>query len=332
MKNRHEFLHRMILLALLIFFSIGVYAQAAKDPQRDLTVSFSSKHEGADSGSVFGVVRNSSANPYPCVRLEFNLSTRFDLRPPGEESRHLGVLPVEVLNLQPRTARDYEERLPFPAGIGLKSVSECPEKPKRLPDAPEILSFTAARTSIHAGDTTTLQWRTANSEQVFFGERNPEWPKTSSETILMPRDIELSGSLQVNPPQTVTYVLEAKKGAGSVFKFVTVEVTNPPTPPATCSITGQVFGKLTWKTVDDRGNPISPTLTHIEMKVPGASQSVAARIQGRRYIFRNVPAGKTYRIFPGFFRAQPQEIMVFCQPNTPHTGIDFVITRPPLQG
>jgi hypothetical protein len=333
MKNRHEFLSVLMLLPLLPFFSPGVYAQLAKDPQQDLSVTFSSRREGNDPGSVVGAVRNNSANAYPCVRIEFDLSTRFDLRPPGQEGRHLGVLPVEVHNLQPRGVRDYQQRLPFPAGIGLKSVSECPAPPdKELPDAPQILSFTVAPQRIRAGQTATLQWRTANTDHVFVGEGNPRWPHTSPEPIVAPRAVEPSGSLQVRPSQTAKYRLHAQKGGRSTFDDVTVEVTSPPTPAATCTITGRLSGKLRWDTRDDRGQPVSFTLTHIDMTTPGAAQPVRTRVQGREYIFTNVPAGQTYKIFPGSFRSQPRERAVSCRPNTTHRGVDFEITGPPPSG
>src|SRR4029453_18974029 len=102
--------------------------------------------------------------------------TPFDLRPPGEEARHLGVLLVELQDLQPRTGRDYQKELPFPAAIGLKAVTECREQPVRvLPDAPEILSFAVAPQRIQAGQVATLQWRTANADQVVVGQPNPEF-------------------------------------------------------------------------------------------------------------------------------------------------------------
>ena len=329
MKNRHEFLSILMLLSLCLFFIPGVYTQLAKDPQQDLSVSFSSKHEVTDPGSVFGVVTNKSANAYPCVRIEFDLYTRFDLRRAGEESRHLGVLSVELKDVHPRSVRDYQQQLPFPAGIGLKSISECPEHPpKRLPDAPEILSFTIAPPRIHLGQTATLQWRTANTDHVFVGERNPEWPHSSSEPIRAPRSIEPSGSLQVSPSQNVTYRLEATKEGKSTFKSVTVEVTSSPTPAATCSITGRVSGRLQWE--DDRGQTVS--LTHIYLTTPGADQPVRAQIRENRYIFANVPAGQTYKIYPGNFRSQPQERDVPCRPNKTHGEVNFRITKPPPSG
>jgi hypothetical protein len=119
--------------------SLAVGAQAP-DPRTDLSVSFSSKHAGQEAGFVFGTVRNSSANAYPCVSIEFNLSTRFDMRKPGEPGRQLGVLQVEVENVQPRSTKDYRHDLPFPAGIGLKSVSVCatdaPPTPPETPPTP----------------------------------------------------------------------------------------------------------------------------------------------------------------------------------------------------
>ena len=327
MKNRHEFLRIVMLFPLLVFLNTVANAQS---PQQDLSVLVSTLNQGADLSSVFGTVKNKSDNAYPCVRLDFDLYTRSDPRSTGNERRHLGILQVNVLGLQPRGERDYEKQLPFRAGgLMLKSVSEC--RPKELPDAPEILSFTAEPARINAGETTTLRWRTANIDQLFFGKRNPQWPDTSSDPILTPRGIDPAGSFPVNPSQTSTYVLEAKKGGRSVIKMVTVEVTSAPTPPATCSITGQVDGKLTWNTMDDRGNPISPTLRFIEMKTMGVSEPRRARIQGRTYIFADVPAGQRYRISPGLFRSQPKEHTVICRPNTTHR-LNFVITGPPLQG
>ncbi len=107
MASRRQILSALILLSTLLFFISGAYSQSAKDPQQDLSVTFSSRHEGTDPGVVFGVVRNDSANAYPCVRIEFDLSPGFDPRRPGEDARQISVLPVDLLNVQPRAARDY---------------------------------------------------------------------------------------------------------------------------------------------------------------------------------------------------------------------------------
>jgi hypothetical protein len=313
-----------LLCSLMLFCSPRAYAQLAHDPQRDVSVTFSSRHEGQDPGAVFGVVRNNSTTAYPCVRIAFDLYTRFDLRPPGQKGRHLGVLYVEVKNIQPRSVRDFEQRLPYPAGVGLESVRSCQE----LPDAPEILSFTVTPKRIHAGATATLQWRTANTDHVFVGEGNLGWSRTSPEPIVAPRAVKSSGSLQVSPSQTVKYRLQAQKGGRSTFNDVAVEVTNPATPKATCSITGRIFGKLQWDVRGDRGQPYSVKLTHICMTTPGADP-VRAPVRQGKYKFSNVAAGKTYRISPDNFRAQPRYITVSCQPNISYTGKDFKITGPP---
>jgi hypothetical protein len=133
--------------------------------------------------------------------------------------------------------------------------------------------------------------------QVFVGERNPEWPRTSSEPILAPRGIDPSGSRQVSPSQTVTYRLEAKKAGKSTFKDVTVEVTSAPAPPATCSITGRITGKLRWNTEDDRGQPGVATLTHIIMKAPGVTQTMRTNSERSNLYLRKCPCRKNIQDF-----------------------------------
>jgi hypothetical protein len=122
----------LLMLLPLFFFSPGVQAQS-NDPERDLSVKFKSEREGKEAGSVVGTVKNNSTRLYSCVRIEFDLMTRFDQRSSREKGRHLGVLAVEVLDLQPGGARDYREPLPFPAGFGLKSVGACPGRPSEKP-------------------------------------------------------------------------------------------------------------------------------------------------------------------------------------------------------
>jgi hypothetical protein len=342
MKKQHAFLNILMLLPLLLF-SLAASAQPSKAPRQDssvkepeqgLSASFSSTREGKAAGSVYGELLNKSSNTYPCVRIEFDLYTRFDLRPPGEKSRHLGVLTVEVQDVSPHTVRKYEQRLPYPAGIGLKAISQCskPRVKKLPPGAPDILSFTATPQSIRAGQRATLQWSTVNADEVLVGKENPEWRRNSSaEPILLPRGVESSGTLQVSPLQTTTYRLKALKGTVfSVLGAVTVEVIKPPEPAGTCSISGRVSGKLKWKTMDDRGERGTATLTQMAITTP-SSRTTRASIQEGNYTFANLPAGKTYTIFPyGYFRSEPRERTVLCEPNTTHRGENFSITGPPL--
>jgi hypothetical protein len=282
------------------------------------------------------VVKNTSTSAYGCVRLEFDLATRFDLRRAGEDARHLGILTVDLQGLQPQDERTYQQRLPFPAGIGLTSVRECPGPPDKSPgDAPRIASLAIAPQRLRAGQAATLQWGTENADAVFIGESNPEWPRTSQEAILAPRRVQPSGSLQVDPLQTVTYRLEAKKGAKSVFDEVRVEVMS------TCSITGRLEGpaNLHFDTTDDRGQPVSVTLTRMRLTTitaPGdAPLNTAIQLRERvgqtqfaTYTFTNVPAGQTYRVSPAGFRAQPRERTVECRPNETHGEQNFRIIGP----
>jgi hypothetical protein len=317
MKNRREFLSVLILLSLLLCFSPGAYTQSARDPERDLHVSFSGRPDGRDFEFVFGEISNQSANRYGCVLLTFNLAT--------SRGSHLGVVSVEVTSLLPRTTQRYEKRLPLPTGqISLKSVSEC--EVKRLPDAPEILSFTAEPMRINKGETVTLGWRTGNAERVFFGEPNPEWSQnTSSEPIRAPRGVEPSGSLQVHPSQTTVYRLQAQKGGRSTFKDLTVEVTSAPPLPGFCTISGRI----------DRDR--REYRTRVDLYRPDGSGRplFSTTVNGGQYRFPRVPEG-TYRVIPkgnyptgsggsgglAPFPSSPQPVL--CQPNGSHRA-DFKI-------
>ena len=320
MKNRHQFLTILFLLPVVFLFGPNTYPQT-KDPSRDLSVSWSSRRE-SEPGTLFGSVTNKSANAYPCVRIEFDLSTRFDLRKPGEQGTHLGVFPVEVKNISPRTVRNFEQPLPYPAGIGFKSVSEC-RPDKSAPTDMRVLSFTITPANIVAGQTATLQWQTENSETVQVGMLNPEVMRDQrAERILKPRSVESSGSLQVTPSQTTTYALKATKGAFSIYpQSVTVTVTNPPPPPPPppqgfCTI----FGKVS--------NDQREYATTIGIYRVGDSRRavLTKRVRvGGEYSIPNVPVGE-YDVTPkGAYPASrmnigpnPRARRVICQPAGSH--------------
>jgi hypothetical protein len=349
MKTRHPVSSGLTLLPLFLILSLSLYARQARDPQRDLTVSFSSKHEGQDPGLVFGVVKNNSTNAYPCVRLAFDLGTRFDLRPPGQPSKHLGVLTVDVENLRPQGQRDYKKELPFPAGLELKSVSECAGEPAQSPTPPpaaeppaaqppaarppvsgfpEVLSFTAAPQRVRSGEVVTLRWHTAHADEVFVGERNPDWPQASRYPIRSPQRVQPSGTQQVRPFRSTTYRIEAKTGGKGTSDDVSVEVMG------TCAITGQVEGKRQFSTKDDRGQPFTFTLRVMTMRGPDNSrrteplrpQSPNAATTAT-YTFTNVPAGQTYRIQPMGVVSDPAHLDVECLPGRTHPLRVFRILR-----
>lgn len=204
---------------------------------------------------------------------------------------------------------------------------------------PEIVSLTSTPTSIRPGQTATVEWRTANADQTFVGQPNPNWPRLSREPILSPRQVGPSGSFEIQPTRTVTYRLEATQAGNTASKDVTVLVTSTPAPPpqappdpATCSIAGRLSGELRWDTKDDRGQPISFVLENMYLWAPGADRPIGAAVRGGRYVFKDVPAGKTYRILPGGFRSVPKERSVSCRVGTSHSAVDFQITGPPPSG
>jgi hypothetical protein len=125
MKTRREHWGLLLLLPLLPFFSAGVYAQLPRDPGKDLSVTFSSKPEPNTPGIVFGKVANKSSTAYPCVHVEFTCSPFI---PPAWREARTSVSWSWSWGLQPRTVRDCRSRYPS-AAIGLKSVTECVERP-----------------------------------------------------------------------------------------------------------------------------------------------------------------------------------------------------------
>jgi hypothetical protein len=127
----------VLIVSCWLLLSPALAAAPDKDPQEDLSVKFSTKRAGDEPGTVVGSVTNTSANTYPCVRVEFEMKTRFDLRVPGEKARHLGILSVEVRNLAPQSEQPFQEPLPGPAGIRLGSLTECSAEPSEEPPSKE---------------------------------------------------------------------------------------------------------------------------------------------------------------------------------------------------
>ncbi len=108
---------------------------------------------------------------------------------------------------------------------------------------------------------------------------------------------------------------------------------SPEASSGTCSISGRLLGQLRWNTMDDRGNHYLAELRDMYREPYEAINRRKTKVQqGGTYEFTNVTAGKTYTISPGFFRSQPRNRTVSCQPNGTHTGIDFTITGPPPEG
>lgn len=124
MKNRAVFT-TLMLLSLLVFLTPLAHAQPARDMQRDLVVSHGGSRGSGEFGAVNGKIKNISANHYACVRLDFNLATRYDMRQLGEPVRQLGVLSLEVRDIRPNSEREFSKPLPFPAGLAFNPPREC---------------------------------------------------------------------------------------------------------------------------------------------------------------------------------------------------------------
>ena len=80
---------------------------------------------------------------------------------------------------------------------------------------PVINSFSAAPSSMTAGNTAVLTWSTTNAT----GAR------------INGADVAVNGSQAVNPSSTTTYLLEATNGSNSTSFSTMVVVTSPATPP-----------------------------------------------------------------------------------------------------
>ena len=93
-------------------------------PLIEIGVTFSSKQIG-DEEFIVGEIENDSDRSFSCIKLEFGLSTPYHERIQGEPARSLGVLEVEVRDLEPQETRPFQAKLPRPAGFGLDSKREC---------------------------------------------------------------------------------------------------------------------------------------------------------------------------------------------------------------
>ena len=95
------------------------------------------------------------------------------------------------------------------------SIPNCKKKLPTEPDIPELVAptieyFYASPTTITQGGTSTLAWGTSNATQVFINMLTGNLPPT--------------GTLDVRPEETTTYILSAKNDAGVKISSCTVEI------------------------------------------------------------------------------------------------------------
>ncbi len=266
------------LVSALVFGQQAFDSSAnAQDLDRDLAVSFSAKHKGGkDPGFVFGTVTNKSSRPYPCVRLEFDLYTRFDMRQDGEKSRHLGVLETRVRNLQPRSVSDFKEALPSPAGMGLKSVSVCRESPPGQEGESE------------AEEPVVRDHRTGNGAP-------PPPPRTSDKS---------------RPNETVP----AKRGKPrDKPRDKQPPPASGDTASGACIISGQLSGNWRQSIQERPKGPASIWVVDVLILAHGSRKPVAEATvnDNGRYLAKNLPAGNRYVVKP-VWKSEPGEAEVAC--------------------
>ncbi|ACL77487.1 hypothetical protein [Ruminiclostridium cellulolyticum] len=126
--------------------------------------------------------------------------------------------------------------------------------------APEIVSFTADNTEVVPGETVNLAWEVKNAKSI--------------EIIGIEKGSELTGTLEVWPLMTTTYVLKAEGYDGTIVtKELTITVTSPLITKFEASKTTIKKGemvKLTWATKNavtcsletDRGQKIPKVNTN----------------------------------------------------------------------
>jgi hypothetical protein len=209
MKNLRVLLCLLTLLPL-VSIAPGANTQTRPDAERDVEVTVATQ----EPDLVLGKVTNKSANAYPCIEIVVSLR---ELTSPKD----LGTFTVYVQNLKAHEARDYNQRLPFPAIATKKAFGACVWENEDPANFPDIISFTASRPHIFRGESVTLEWRTYNTEKVLFNKRSPNAPAPGYNIGQL---VEVSGSMKVRPLVTTKYYIEAKKGAFSIVSSVIVEV------------------------------------------------------------------------------------------------------------
>lgn len=109
----------------------------------------------------------------------------------------------------------------FAAGCKKKIPAPAPPPPPPVaetkPAAPTIATFVAEPSTIDRGQSSTLRWVVEGADEVSINN--------GIGTVMA------SGTRQVFPSNTTTYVLTARNAGGSVTRSVTVNVNVPP-PPA----------------------------------------------------------------------------------------------------
>jgi hypothetical protein len=135
-----------------------------------------------------------------------------------------------LIGLAPETATPTPTRTPKPTFT--PTVTHTP--------TPDIaIDFRLDRDHIVAGETTVLRWDVQNAENVTINEYA----------------VDPQGEAEIDPDETLTFILRAEGPSGSVEREITVVVTQP-TPTATPAVTDTPTPTLT-----PTRRPATPTPT-----------------------------------------------------------------------
>jgi phospholipase C len=155
------------------------------------------------------------------------------------------------------------------------SSSGTKTTPPPPPAAPQITQFVAGPTTVNAGQTTTLNWTTANAASVTIA------PPVQTGTAPLPT----SGSAVVTMTATTTFTITATSSSGATAtQTVTVTVTAAPIVPVitqfTASPTDVNSGQtstITWATTNAASVAISPAVPQSDDSgpLPTSGSSVA---------------------------------------------------------
>lgn len=82
--------------------------------------------------------------------------------------------------------------------------------------------------------------------------------------------------------------------------------------PIPCTISGEIFGRLEVVSGGDTGGERHTyKLEKVFLTTPDGKKIMVATLHNRQYLFKNVPAGKTYRIYPELpFKSAPDYIEI----------------------
>lgn len=141
---------------------------------------------------------------------------------------------------------------------------------------PPTITFAASPSSITQGDTTTLSWTSTNADSVSIDNNiGPEQP---------------NGSVVVSPKSPTAYTATATGPGGTVSSTFKVDVSNPPSPTVSISLTpatisaGQV-ATLSWTSTNGVSAAIDTGVGNVALNgnfqvSPGSTKTFTITVQG----------------------------------------------------